>query len=171
MLSRAQSVAFGREVDMYQPLLRMFFSFGVTVAEVPFFGKRIDLLFGTPSLLSLHAVEAKLYDWRSAFKQAALNQLAAQRCYIAVPRRLAMRLAEREGELFRRHDVGLIAVSEFAKILVPPRKNGCFSLRHHRVLKSTLKRTQHRKPTTIGVVADAIANRSKTLVVLQTRTD
>ena len=169
MSSRTESVAFGREVDMYQPLLRLFFRLGLTVAEVPFFGKRIDLLFGTPSLLSLYAVETKLHDWRSALKQAALNQLAAQRSYIAVPWRLATRLADREEDLFRRYDVGLIGVSEFAKILIPPRKNGCFSLRHHRILKSTLKKTQHRKPKTIGDVADAITDRSKALVVLQTR--
>ena len=169
MPSRTPSVAFGREVEMYQPLLSLFFRLGLTVAEVPFFGKRIDLLFGTPSLLSLHAVETKLHDWRSAFKQAALNQLGAQRSYIAVPWRLATRLAEREEDLFRRYDVGLIGVGEFAKVLIPPKKNGCFSLRHHRILKSTLKKTQHRKPKTIGVVANAIADRSKAMVVLQTR--
>ncbi len=165
------SVVFSREVDMYQPLLSLFFRLRLTVAEVPFFGKRIDLLFGTPSLSSLYAVETKLYDWRSAFKQAALNQLAAQRSYTAVPWRLARRLAEREGDLFRRYDVGLIGVGGFAKILIPPRKNGCFSLRHHRILKSTLKKIQHRKPKTIGVVADAIADRCKALVVLQARAD
>jgi len=154
---------------MYQPLLSLFSQVGLTVAEVPFFGKRIDLLFGTPSLLSLHAVETKLHDWRSAFKQAALNQLAAQRSYIAVPLMLAARLAESEEDLFRRYDVGLIGVAGSAKILIPPKKNGCFSLRHHRVLKDTLKKAQHRKPKRIGVVADVIANRTKALVVLQTR--
>ena len=171
MSSRTEAVAFGREVDMYQPLLSLFYCRGLTVAEVPFFRKRIDLLFGTPSLLSLYAVETKLHDWRSAFKQAALNQLAAQWSYIAVPWRLATRLVEREEDLFRRYDVGLIGVSEFAKVLIPPKKNGCFSIPHHRILKGTLKKTQHRKPKTLGVVADAIADRSEALVVLQTRAD
>jgi len=154
---------------MYQPLLSFFAQVGLTVAEVPFFGKRIDLLFGTPSLLSLYAVETKLRDWRSAFKQAALNQLAVQRSYIAVPLMLATRLAESENDLFLRYGAGLIAVDESAKILIPPRKNGCFSLRHHRVLKETLKKVQHRKSRRIGVVADVIANRTEALVVLQTR--
>ena len=171
MPSQTPSAVFSREVEMYQPLLGLFLRLDLTVAEVPFFGKRIDLLFGTPSLLSLYAVETKLHDWRSAFKQAALNQLGAQRSYIAVPSKLATQLAERQGDLFRRYDVGLIGVSEFATILIPPRKNGCFSLRHHRILRSTLKKTQHRKPKRIGVVADAIADRSKALVVLQTRAD
>ena len=166
-----ESVVFCRELDMYEPLLTFFADVGLAVAEVPFFGKRIDLLFGTPSLLSLYAVETKLREWRSAFKQAALNQLAAQRSYIAVPWRLAARLAEREDDLFRRYDVGLIGVADCARILIPPKRNGCFSLRHHRVLKETLRKTLHGKPKRIGVVANAIANRSKALVVLQTRAD
>lgn len=162
---------FSREVDMYEALLRIFSDVGFAVAETPFFGKRIDLLFGSPSLLSLYAIEAKLHDWRRAFKQAALNQLAAQRSFVAVPWSLAERLAEREEDLFRRYDVGLIGVAERAKILIPPRKNGCFSLRHYQILKGTIKKTQHRNPKRIGVVADAIADRSKALVVLQTRAD
>lgn len=171
MPSPTPSQAFSREVDMYEPLLSLFSGLRLAVAETPFFGKRIDLLFGSPSLLSLSAVEAKLHDWRSAFKQAALNQLAAQRSYVAVPWKLAARLADREEDLFRRYDVGLIGVGEFAKTLIRPKKNGCFSLRHYRVLKDTLKKTQQRKPKRIGVVADAIADRSKALVVLQTRAD
>ena len=156
---------------MYGPLLSFFSEVGFAVAETPFFGKRIDLLFGTPSFLSLYAIETKLHDWRSAFKQAALNQLAAQRSFIAVPWKLAARLVEQEKDLFRRYDVGLIGVGESVKISIPPKKNGCFSLRHYQVLKNTLKKVQHRKPKKIGVVADAIANRSKALVVLQARAD
>lgn len=169
MANETSSAVFNREVDMYQPLLGLFSQVGITVAEVPFFGKRIDLLFGTPSLLSLHAVETKLHDWRRAFKQAALNQLAAQRSYIAVPWTLAVRLTKREEDLFRRYDIGIIGIAESAKILIPPKKNRCFSIPHHRALKETLKKTQHQKPERIGVVTNAIADRSKALVLLQTR--
>jgi len=169
MAAYTRSRLFNREVDMYPPLLQLFSGVGMAVAEVPFFGKRIDLLFSSPSMLSLYAVETKLHDWRSAFKQAALNQLAAQRSYIAVPSRLARRLSDREVELFRRYDVGLISIGEVARVLVQPKRNGCFNLRHFRILKETLKNTEHRKPKTIGVISDAIANRSKALVVLQAR--
>jgi hypothetical protein len=171
MANGVSSCEFNREVDMYQPLLGLFTRVGITVAEVPFFGKRIDLLFGTPSLLSLYTVETKLHYWRRAFKQAALNQLAAQRSYIAVPWSLATRLAEREEDLFLRYDIGLIGVGDKAKILIPPKKNRCFSLTHHRALKETIRKTQHKKPKRIGVVIHAIAARSKALVVLQTRTN
>ena len=165
------SKVFNREIDLYPPLLQLFSHAGIAVAEVPFFGKRIDLLFGTPALLSLDAIETKLSDWRCAFKQAALNQLAAQRSYVALPSRLASRLAASEADLFRRYDVGLISVDVTARILISPKKNGCFSLRHFRVLKKTLKKSETKNPKRIGVVANAIADRSKALVVLSTGTD
>lgn len=169
MVSKPVTTRFAREVDMYPSLLAFFSRFGTAIAEVPFFGKRIDLLFSTSSFLSLYAVEIKLYDWRCAFKQAALNQLAAQRSFIAVPSRLAIRLEAQERDLFLRYDVGLIEVGERVNILIPPKKNGCFSLRHYRVLKKTINKTQNWKHKRIGDVADAIANRSKSLVVLQNR--
>jgi hypothetical protein len=171
MPQRARRGTFIREVDMYPPLLRLLCQAGLAVAEVPFFGKRIDLLFCTPFLVTLSAVETKLRDWRDAFKQAALNQLGAQRSYVALPWDLAARLADKEEDLFRRYDVGLIGVGEVARVLIPPRKNGCSSLRHHRALRETVKKVRSSKPKTIGVVADAIAKRSKALVVLQVGTD
>ncbi|MFH1882542.1 MAG: hypothetical protein ABIL62_07520 [Planctomycetota bacterium] len=170
MCSELHNKHFHREVDMYEPLLRLFNNIEIIVAEVPFFGKHIDLIFASKTLLSLYAVETKLRDWRIAFKQAALNQIAAQRSYIAVPRKLAIQLFNSEKELFLRYDVGLIAVSANANILLNATRNGCFSLRHYRVLKKTLNKVKIQKPKKIGVVADAISKRTKTLVVLQTWT-
>jgi hypothetical protein len=61
-------------------------------------------------------------------------------------------------------------VSETASVLVPAKKNGCFSLRHYRVLRQTLSRAQSRKPRRLGVVTDAIASRARAMVILQTGT-
>lgn len=160
---------FAREVDMYPALLRLFEHLNVSVAEVPFFGKHIDLLFASPTFRSLYAIEAKLKDWRCAIKQAALNQIAAQRSYIAVPKTLADRLLERESILFLRYDVGLIAVRETANVIIPANQNECFSLSKHRIIKATLRRAISQRPKRIGVVAHALTKRSQTLVVLQTR--
>jgi hypothetical protein len=169
MRSELPSVQFEREVDMYEPLVRFFNKQEVVAFEVPFFGKRIDILFTNNTLLYLYAVETKLRDWRSAFKQAALNQIAIQQSYIAVPKKLAVRLLDRERDLFLRYDVGLISVSDTAKILLPATRNGCFSLRHYRALKRTLNRVNPKKLKKIGVIADVISERCKTMVVLQTR--
>jgi len=162
---------FSREVELYEPLLQLFAERELTVAEVPFFGKHIDLLFASRTLISLYAVETKLRDWRNAFKQAALNQVAAQRSYVALPSPLALRLLDQEKELFLEYNVGLIAVNKTASVILPATRNGCFSLRHYRVLKETIKKAQSKKPKKIGVVADAISKRTKTMVVLQTRAD
>lgn len=156
---------------MYEPLLHLFTGRDFTIAEVPFYGKRIDLLFASNALVSLYAVETKLRDWRVAFKQAALNQVAVQRSYVALPAQLAHKIFEQKGDLFLMHNIGLIAVNKKASILLPATKNGCFSIEHYRVLKDTIRKAKSKKSKEIGVVADVISKRTKTMVVLQTRAD
>jgi len=158
------------EVDLYRPLLSFFRRYTLAFAEVPFFGKRIDLVFATPTIRRLYAIETKLRDWRNAFKQAALNQLVAQHSYVALPACLAYRLAANEQRLFASYDVGLIAVEESAKILIPATRNGYFNLRHYHTLKTTLGRAaKSNKPQSLGVLTNALTERSRTLVFLQTR--
>jgi hypothetical protein len=157
---------------LYAPVIEMFRRFDQVFAEVPFFGKSIDLVFATPTLARLYAVEMKLQDWRSAFKQAAINQLAAQQSFVAVPARLARTLADRERQLFNAYDVGLISVDKKATIVIPATRNGYFSGKHFRTLKQTLTdalRTQ--KPQTMGALTNALTKRSRTLVLLQVGTD
>ena len=169
MQSKIRNKNFNREVDMYKPLLQLFKNIDITAAEVPFFGKHIDLLFASRTFRTLYAVEMKLFKWRNAFKQAALNQVAVQRSYIAVPKSLAMRLYDCERELFLKYNIGIIAVNKTASIILPSVRNKCFSLRHYRLLKNTLIKVKSKKPKKIGVIANAISKRSQTLVVLQTR--
>lgn len=158
------------EADLYPPLLSLFRNKTKMFAEVPFFGKHIDLVFGTATLVRLFAVETKLHDWRSAFKQAALNQLAAQLSYVALPAALAARLAECEGTLFDAYDVGLIAVAESAEVLIRARRNGCFNPKYYRDLKRALHGAARlQKPREIGALQNALAGRSRTLVLLQAR--
>jgi len=160
---------FARELDMYIPVMSLFAQIDIVVAEVPFFGKHIDLIFASPTFRSLYAVEAKLHDWRGAFKQAALNQLAVQRSYIAVPASLGTRLAENERDLFTRHNVGLIAAGDDASVLISATRNGSFSLRHHRILKQMLHKAQSKTPKRLGDAINALSERSQTLVLLQAR--
>lgn len=161
---------FNREVDMYAPLLALFANLDIILAEVPFSRKHIDLLFASRTLQSLCAIETKLYNWRGAFKQAAINQVVAQRSYIALPASLAARVCSDQGTLFLSHNVGLISVNNAASVLIPASRNDCFSISHYRLIKETIRNVVLHKPKRIGVVADAIAKRKKTLVLLQTRT-
>jgi hypothetical protein len=54
-----------------------------------------------------YAVELKLHDWRKALRQAAIYQLCADYCYVAMPNQTADRI-ERKG--FRQAGVGLLSV-------------------------------------------------------------
>jgi len=160
------------EIGLYPPLLRFFRHYRLAFAEVPFFGKRVDLVFASPSLRRLYAVETKMRDWKSAFKQAAINQLAAQHSYIALPQRLAARLASTERALFESYDVGLIGIGATATTLIPPKRNGYFNQRHYRTIKDALSRAvATQKPREIGALTDALSKRSRTLVLLQAWAD
>ena len=160
---------FKREVDLYPAVLKLFSSTDHAVAEVPFFGKHIDILFASLCFRNFVAVEVKMKDWRNAFKQAALNQLGVQKSYVALPERLAQRLLSREGDVFRHYEVGLISVAETAKILIPSRRHLCFSLRHYRAIKNALANAKHTCRHELGRVTNAITRRSKALVFLQAR--
>jgi hypothetical protein len=160
-----------RETDLYAALFDLFHRHAFAFAEVPFFGKHIDLVFGTSALLWLYAVETKLRDWRGALKQAALNQLAAQHSYVALPDRLAGKVADRDRQVFASYSVGLISVGSQAKIVVPATRNGYFNPPQYRVLKGTLTRAARtQKPQEIGVLANALSERSRAMVLLQART-
>ncbi len=169
MRTKSSKHSFNNEVEMYEPLLHLFTKKILTIAEVPFYGKHIDLVFASNTLTSLYAVETKLQNWRVAFKQAALNQVAVQRSYVALPSILAHKILEQNKDLFVMHNVGLIAVNKKASVILPATRNGCFSIMHYRVLKDKIRNLKSNKSNKIGVVADAISKRTKTMVVLQTR--
>lgn len=161
-----------REVDLYPAIMRLFRRRRYAFAEVPYFGKRVDLLFATGGLRKLDAVESKIDDWRTALKQAALNQLFAQRCYVALPEAVGRRLADDDRRLFSRYHVGLIVVAEDAQVEIEAVRNGYFHLRDYRRVKKVLAAAMNsRSPKRLGAVADAIANGSRTLELLQTGPD
>ena len=108
-------------------------------------------------------------DWRTALKQAALNQLFAQQSYVALPEAVVRRLADDDRRLFSRYHVGLIAVGNDARVEIEAVRNGYFHLRDYRRVKTVLAAAvDSRSPKRVGAVADAIANGSRTLELLQT---
>ncbi len=127
---------FRYEIEMYEPIIRMFPSRYLVKTEVCFFLKRLDLVFATSGLFRLYAVEAKLRDWRTAFRQALINQIAVHCSYIALPHLLAGRLLDGEKEQFLEHSIGLIGVSHTATIVIPSVKHSCFNKQRFQMLKS-----------------------------------
>ena len=144
------------ELELYDGVLRVFRRKAHCFSEVPFFGKSVDLVFAGTALRNLHAVEVKLGDWRSALKQASVNQLFAHYSYIAVPEVLACRLCEKEMDLFTNHGVGIIAVNGTGRIALPALRSRFIYRKHRETVADTLLRTRFNKPKSLEVVTNAI---------------
>ena len=102
------------ETTLYLPILDLFSDQQLAFAEVPYFGKREDLVLASSSLNILHAIEIKLRDWQGALKQAAINQLFAHFSYAALPEARIRTLRPEQWDAFRRYHVGLISVGDTA---------------------------------------------------------
>jgi hypothetical protein len=157
-----------REVELYPALLKLFRTKAHAFVEVPYQGKHVDLVFSTRQMRYLYAVEVKTINWRGAIKQAALNQLFAQLSYVALPAKVVNRFDELDRSIFHKHHVGLITVDDEATIEIPAVRNGFLHPMHHANVR-TMLRTANASliPKELGVLTDAIANRSRTLDLLQ----
>lgn len=107
--------SFQTEKSLYPRIIDFFGQRHVMAEEVPFEGKRIDLVFiyrnGVTS-----SVEAKLKDWRGALRQATVNRLACDYAFVAIPRNHASRI---DVVAFRRRGVGLLLVDGVASATIP----------------------------------------------------
>lgn len=76
--------------------------------ELPFVDRGIDIfaLKSLPTVRS-YAVELKIDDWQKALRQAAIYQLCADYCYVAMPKEKVHKL-QLEG--FREAGVGVLCV-------------------------------------------------------------
>jgi hypothetical protein len=160
---------FGREVDLYEIVISAFPKHDC-FTEVPFFGKHIDLVFTHSSMRTIFAVEVKLTDWRSALRQASLNQLFACYSYAAFPSRIADRLAKAGANIFLEHGVGIISISDTSRIVLPAAKSSYIYKDHRIRISQTLKNSRLQSPKSLEVVQNAIATRKRSVEFLQTRT-
>ncbi len=114
------------EVKLKRPVLHFLRGIGCDKlkTEITFVDRGIDVFgFKTgPEPLS-YAVELKLHDWQKAIRQAAIYQLCADYCFVAMPYDKAETLDLR---LFSAAGVGLLAVnltSKDVKVLSAARKS------------------------------------------------
>lgn len=158
-----------REVDLYEGVIRAFPKLDC-FTEVPFFGKHVDLVFAQTSMRKICAVEVKLTDWRSALRQASLNQLFACYSYAAFPARTAERLAKFGSQIFLESGIGIISVSDTTDIILPAAKSSHIYKDHRVRIRKTLKGSKSQSPKALEVVRNAIAARNRSVEFLQTRT-
>ena len=100
-----------KEIDLYLPVMRNFGRYYYAFLEVPYYGKYVDVVLTTKKFKLIHAFEMKMYNWKVALKQAAINQLFAQKSYVVLNLSTAKRLKESEVNMFKQLGVGLIAAN------------------------------------------------------------
>ena len=115
------------ETALYLPVLELFADQEFAFTEVPYFGKRVDLVLTGPGSSTLVAVEIKLRNWQGALKQAAINQLFAHFSYVALPEARVRALRSEQRDAFNQHHVGLISVGHRATVVIPAVRNGASS--------------------------------------------
>jgi DNA-binding helix-hairpin-helix protein with protein kinase domain len=87
---------------------------------------------------SIFAIEAKLYNWRKALKQAYRNKLFADRAYVALPEESAAPAICQIQE-FHHASVGLIIVSNtYSRVYYNPPLNTYRSPKHVEKVQQTL---------------------------------
>jgi hypothetical protein len=157
------------EIDLYPGVLKLFSKHPHAYVEVPYQRKRVDLVFSSRGMKFLYAVEVKVLDWRSAVRQAALNQLFAQFSYVALPEVIVSRFDDCHKRMFTKYRLGLISVANTrATIEIKAFRNGLFHLPHHKAVKGILRAANSSiAPKELGILTHAITNRSRTLDLLQ----
>lgn len=161
------SAKYKYEADLYAHLLAKFQNKQLCFAEVPFFGKSVDLVLTTKTARTIIAIEVKLEDWRRALKQASINQLFACYSYIAVPEDLAIRLKNEHGPIFRNHGVGIIGVCQGCRIVLEAEKSAYIYPKHRLKIKRILSNSSAKTPKDLRVVTDALINGKRSLELLQ----
>ena len=103
-------MGFRLEAELAAPIVAWLEEAGFCVRiEVPILGRRADLLGVSDS--SVTAIEMKMHNWTEALRQAIAYQLAADRCWVAMPLAAASR-AYRQRWHFESENVGLLAIDD-----------------------------------------------------------
>ncbi len=95
--------------------------YNLALNQVYVAGKRIDIVLKTNDN-ELIAIEVKIKDWKTALRQANLNQFAVDKSYVALCSRYAMPAINNISR-FASNGVGLMIISpdNTFKIVLPPK--------------------------------------------------
>lgn len=132
-----------KEIQLKKPVVKFLKALGCEHLriEVTFADRGVDVFAVTtgPNPDS-YAVELKLRDWQKAIRQAAIYQLCADYCFVAMPYDKASRL---DSKLFEEAGIGLLSVDLSSKdvtMLLPARKSSVKSTVHSGSLQKSLIR-------------------------------
>ena len=126
-----------REIDLHFYIARYFKhkSFTFQEEEFYFYERKIDVLAYSQKNELVVAVEAKLADWKKAFRQASLYQLCSDFVYVAMPR---SKFESINREQFKERGIGFLAIYESGRcqeLINPSRHTGLRSYHRDSIIK------------------------------------
>lgn len=73
--------------------------------------KRVDIMLVEQNTKEILAIEVKIYDWRTAIRQANLNKIACHKSYVAIWHEFSHR-AIQQRDMFEDLGIGLIVIEQ-----------------------------------------------------------
>ncbi|MBU7047753.1 MAG: hypothetical protein HXS54_15060 [Theionarchaea archaeon] len=108
--------------------------------------KHIDIICVSTDLRELTAIEVKVKDWRTGYRQAVHHKIFAENSYLAVSARYAHRVLGHI-DLFENAGIGILEIDGNVKELVKPRFSKDIFPSYRRLIFETLeKRKQVMNP-------------------------
>ena len=97
--------------------------------EVCFYNRKIDVIGSSKNYNKIVSVEAKLFDWLKAFRQALLYKACSHEVYVAMPE---CRFKIIDKNKFKKHGVGFLGISsqKNCTVLIKAVKNNCIKPHH-----------------------------------------
>ena len=112
-----------REVDLISPLVQTYLEKGFkSYAEIRLSSRWIDIFMINEKTQETIAIELKLTQWKKAFKQAKVYQMAADYVYVGMPEEYIHRALDNK-ELFQEIGIGLLSINGKASTALKAEKS------------------------------------------------
>ena len=107
--------------------------------EIPFFMKHIDVVCVSPDIRELTAIEVKVKDWCTGYRQAVHHKIFAENSYLAVSATYAHRVLG-HSDLFENAGIGILEIDGNVRELVKPRSSRDIFPSYRRLIFETLEK-------------------------------
>lgn len=109
--------------------------------EIPFFMKRIDVICVSSDLKELTAIEVKVKDWSSGYRQAVHHKIFAENSYLAISAKYSRRVLNHI-DLFEHAGIGILEIDGEVEELLPSRFSEEIFPSYKKLILETLKKRE-----------------------------
>jgi len=107
--------------------------------EIPFFMKHIDIVCVSPDIGELTAIEVKVKDWCTGYRQAIHHKIFAENSYLAISAKYSHRVLGHI-DFFENAGIGILEIDGNAKELLKPRFSKDIFPSYKELVLSTLEK-------------------------------